>query len=258
MDPAPGTTLDLGLAQAVERVAAVPRLLVASDFDGTLAPLVDDPAKARALPEAEAALILLAAVAETEVALVSGRSLASLRAGVGRLADHATLVGGHGMEQDDVAPTPDETERLDAAQRALDDLIDDVPGAWLERKPFSVVVHVRCVEPDEAQSLLVGAAVVAEEIDLHTLEGHGVLEALVRRPDKGAVIGTLRERAGADAVVYLGDDVTDEDAFAALGPDDLGISIGMAPSQADFRVSSPRAAAHVLTILAGRRSRAIS
>ena len=257
MDHAP-TTVELGLAAALERVAGVPRLLVASDFDGTLAPLVDDPAKARALPEAEAALITLAATSDTEVALVSGRSLASLRAGVGRLADHATLVGGHGMEHDDDAPTPEETARLDAAQRALDEVIDDVPGAWLERKPFSVVVHVRCVEPDEAQSVLLGAAVFAEEFGLHALEGHGVLEALARRPAKGTVIATLRDRAGADAVVYLGDDVTDDDAFTALGPDDLGISIGVTPTEADFRVSSPRAAAHVLTVLAERRARAVA
>src|SRR5262245_57029141 len=126
MDPAPTTTVELGLAAALERVAEVPRLLVASDFDGTLAPLVDDPAKARALPEAEEALMRLAATADTEVALVSGRSLASLRAGVGRLADHVELVGGHGIEHHEDAPTKEETARLDAAQRALDDLIDDV------------------------------------------------------------------------------------------------------------------------------------
>jgi trehalose 6-phosphate phosphatase len=258
MEPAPTSTVDLGLAAALQRVAAVPRLLVASDFDGTLAPLVDDPAKARALPEAEEALIALASASHTEVALVSGRSLASLRAGVGRLADHATLVGGHGMEHDDDVPSPDETARLDAAQRALDDVIDDVPGAWLERKPFSVVVHVRCAEPDEAQSVLVGAVVVIEEFGLQTLEGHGVLEALVRQPAKGTVIETLRARSEADAVVYLGDDVTDDDAFAALGPEDLGISIGTTPTQAAFRVSSPRAAAHVLSVLASERVRSVA
>jgi trehalose 6-phosphate phosphatase len=85
-----------------------------------------------------------------------------------------------------------------------------------------------------------------------------VLEALVRLPAKGTVIETLRERADADAVVYLGDDVTDDDAFAALGPDDLGISIGTTPTQAEFRVSSPRAAAHVLGVLARERTRSLA
>jgi trehalose 6-phosphate phosphatase len=257
MEPSGSATVEFGLAAALERVAAAPRLLVASDFDGTLAPLVDDPAKARALPEAEVALIALAAAPETEVALISGRSLASLRAGVGRLADHATLVGGHGIERDDDVPSRDETARLDAALRVFDDFIDDVPGAWLERKPFSIVVHVRCVEPDEAESLLQGATLLAQELELHVLEGHGVLEALVRLPAKGTVLETLRDRADADAVVYLGDDVTDEDAFAALGPQDLGISIGPTPTGADFRVPSPRAAAQVLMVLATERARTI-
>jgi trehalose 6-phosphate phosphatase len=258
IEPSGSATVERGLAAALERVAAAPKLLVASDFDGTLAPLVDDPAKARALPEAEAALIALAAAPETEIALVSGRSLASLRAGVGQLADHATLVGGHGVEHDDDAPSSEETARLDTAMRVFDDFIDDVPGAWLERKPFSVVIHVRCVEPDEAEGLLQGAALLAQELELHVLEGHGVLEALVRHPAKGVVLDILRERVEADAVVYLGDDITDEDAFAALGPEDLGISIGPTPTGADFRVSSPRAAAQVLIVLASERARAVS
>ena len=74
-----GSTIERGLASAVARVAARDHLLVASDFDGTLAPLVDDPARARALPAAEAALVSLATLPRTEVALLSGRSLASLQ-----------------------------------------------------------------------------------------------------------------------------------------------------------------------------------
>ena len=81
-----GPTIELGLASAVARVAGRDHLLVASDFDGTLAPLVDDPARARALPAAEAALVSLATLPRTAVALLSGRSLASLRAGAGLLS----------------------------------------------------------------------------------------------------------------------------------------------------------------------------
>jgi trehalose 6-phosphate phosphatase len=247
--------VELGLASAVARVAAQDRLLVASDFDGTLAPLVDDPARARALPAAETALISLAALPRTEVALVSGRSLASLRAGVGHLTDHATLIGGHGIEWEDAAPTPEETARLDTLVRALDDVTEEVPGAWVERKPFSAVVHLRRVPADEAVEAQAAALNVVHNGGYHVMLGHGVIEALVREPAKGAAIAMLRRSLEADAVVYLGDDVTDDDAFATLGQDDLGISIGPTPTGASFQVASPRAAAEVLTLLAEERAR---
>jgi trehalose-phosphatase len=254
----PGRLLDPALAAAVARVAAADRLLVASDFDGTLAPLVEDPARARALPASETALIRLAEADRTTVALLSGRTLASLRAGVARLADHAVLVGGHGIEREDDAPTPEETAALDALFRPMDDAIEDIPGAWLERKPFSIVVHVRAVQPEERLAVLHRAARMAEEHGLHVLEGHAVVEALVRPPAKGDALETLRSSSRADAVVYLGDDVTDEDAFAALGPGDLGISIGPTPTKAAHRISTPRDAADVLALLADERWRIVT
>ena len=87
------------------------------------------------------------------------------------------------------------------------------------------------------------------------MEGHGVVEVLVREPAKGTSLEALRSSVGADAVVYLGDDVTDKDAFAVLGQDDLAISIGPTPTGAAFQVASPRAAAEVLGLLAEERAR---
>jgi len=247
--------IELGLAYELERVAGADRLLVASDFDGTLAPLVDDPARARALPAAEAALIRLAAMAATEVALVSGRSMASLRAGVGLLNDHVTLVAGHGIEWEDAAPLPEETAQLDALVRSLDDVTEDFPGAWVERKPFSAVVHLRCVPPESMSEAHDAALAVVRSGDHHVLQGHGVVEALVRAPAKGVALQALRSNLEADTVVYLGDDVTDDTAFAVLSETDLGISIGPTPTQAEFQVASPRAAADVLAQLAEARAR---
>ena len=80
-------------------------------------------------------------------------------------------------------------------------------------------------------------------------------EVLVREPAKGTALEGLRSSVGADAVVYLGDDVTDNDAFAVLGQDDLAISIGPTPTGAAFQVASPRAAAEVLGLLADERAR---
>ena len=139
--------------------------------------------------------------------------------------------------------------------RALDDVTEDVPGAWVERKPFSAVVHLRRVPGDEAADAHAAALEVVHGGDYHVMLGHGVIEALVREPAKGAAIIALRREVQADAVVYLGDDVTDDDAFAVLGEDDLAISIGPTPTGASFQVASPRAAAEVLTLLAEERAR---
>src|SRR6195952_985583 len=87
------------LVRALDAAARTPRLLVASDFDGTLAPLVDRPADARPLPRAADALIALAELPSTEVALVSGRALATLREYSG-MPSAVHLVGSHGAEFD--------------------------------------------------------------------------------------------------------------------------------------------------------------
>ena len=91
------TDLPADLVHALDDAAATPRLLVASDFDGTLAPIVNDPTGARPLPRAAEALIALAALPSTEVMLVSGRALEVLREYSGMPAS-VHLVGSHGAE----------------------------------------------------------------------------------------------------------------------------------------------------------------
>ena len=85
------------LLDALDAAAASPRLLVTSDFDGTLAPIVDNPADARPLPAAAAALIELAALPATSAALISGRALQTLRA-LSSMPEAVHLVGSHGAE----------------------------------------------------------------------------------------------------------------------------------------------------------------
>ncbi|HEX8346908.1 MAG TPA: trehalose-phosphatase, partial [Actinoplanes sp.] len=84
--------VDPELRAAVTRLARVPQLLVACDYDGTLAPLVDDPTRAAPLPEAVAAIRALAALPQTVVAVVSGRALRDLAA-LSRLPSEVHLVG---------------------------------------------------------------------------------------------------------------------------------------------------------------------
>ena len=87
------------LQRALTAAAEVPRLLVTSDFDGTMAPIVNNPADARPLPEAARALIALADVPATATALISGRALEVLRS-LSSMPDTVHLVGSHGAEFD--------------------------------------------------------------------------------------------------------------------------------------------------------------
>ena len=91
--------LDPELRAALGRIARVPQLLIGCDYDGTLAPLVEDPAAAGPLPEAVAAVRALAALPQTVVAVISGRALRDL-ATLSRLPSEVHLVGSHGSEFD--------------------------------------------------------------------------------------------------------------------------------------------------------------
>ncbi len=97
--PLDARVLGADLRSAIVRIARVPQLLVACDYDGTLAPLVEDPSKAVPLPEAAAALRSLAALPQTTAAVVSGRALRDLAA-LSRLPAEVHLVGSHGSEFD--------------------------------------------------------------------------------------------------------------------------------------------------------------
>src|SRR5690606_3896288 len=98
------------LQAAVEALARVPRLLVALDFDGVLAPIVPVPSDARPLPESAAAIDELASLPDTTVALLSGRGRADLAA-VSGFGDPVRLIGSHGSELDDGSSPLDDEQR---------------------------------------------------------------------------------------------------------------------------------------------------
>lgn len=250
---------DSTLRAALERAARAPHLLVASDYDGVLAPIVTDPAKAVPLPAGIRALTELAALPVTTVALVSGRARADLAALSGA-PERVHLVGSHGAEFDHGFASPLGPEQLalhDRLRTALDELIDGRPGVWLELKPASVVVHTRTAPRDVA-------AAVTEQVlrgpatwpGVHPTTGKEVVELSVTTAHKGTAIDTLRDRVSADTVVYLGDDVTDENAFARLHAGDVGIKVGPGETRARYRVPDPEAAVGALRHLADLRRRA--
>ena len=242
------TGLPRELDTALAGLAARRPLLVASDYDGVLAPLVGDPSAAVPQPGAAEALARLAAAAGVTVALVSGRGVADLRRTSGLSGDYR-WVGSHGAEFD--GPLAGElADRRDRLAERLAPVVATTEGAWLEVKPASVAVHVRQVEDPAAGAALLERAGALADSSLTRKPGKAVLELAVTDADKGSALRRLRSELGADGAFYAGDDVTDEDGFRALRPDDVTVKVGEGPTGARFRVADPAAVVALLGRLA--------
>lgn len=245
------------LVGSLRELARVSRLLIALDFDGTLAPEVDDPVQARALPEAHAAVLALLELPATRVALISGRSMASLEQ-VTDLPDSALLVGSHGVEirldhpGDAVSLDTTELRQVDVLNEVLGEVADSFDQVWLESKPAGFALHTRLATDHNSRvaHLVALSEATAEIGNLKVRKGKDVLEFSVRGTTKGDAVEHLRAYTNASAVFYAGDDVTDEDAFAALGPDDFGLKSGAGETIAAHRVAGPHQVAQVLALLA--------
>lgn len=250
-------------ARAVAEVVAAVRdggALLALDFDGCLAPLQDDPEASRALPAAVAALDRLATVPGLHLALVSGRALGDLSAKA-EVPQGTHLVGSHGGERGhrhdgDVVLDPFDLDPQRAAVLAgidadLQGAVAAVPGARVERKPAAVVLHTRTVPDDDAAARLTRQALALGDRDgVDAMHGKDVVELSVLEVTKGDALAALRADLGVDVVAYAGDDVTDERAFATLGPRDVTVKVGEGTTAARFRVADPDAMAALLTRLA--------
>lgn len=237
---------------AVARLAAAERLLVASDFDGVLAPLVDDPNDARPQPASIEALQRLAHCGQTHVAVVSGRDLAVLRRLLGP-HDDFMLAGSHGAELEAGAPTAAERRLLQTFRSRLVQAMSGIPGAHVEDKPFSVAAHYRRVPGPHRDRASAAVEEIVARWPHKVVRGKDVVELMVRAATKGDAILSLRRRLAPTLVVYLGDDVTDEDAFEVLGPDDVGVKVGPGETIAGHRLEDPSAVGLFLAALADAR-----
>jgi trehalose 6-phosphate phosphatase len=213
-----------GLRALVEEPQAA---LVALDFDGTLAPIVTDPAQARAHPQAVAALSSLAAHVG-HLAIVTGRPAATAVEYAG-LADAPALTGltvlGHyGLERWDAetgevsAPAP--PAGVDEARRRLPGLLAShrAEHAYVEDKGASLGVHTRRMsDPEQAfERLRAPLQRLADENGLVLEPGRLVLELRPSGVDKGGALRALVERLGVRSVVFAGDDLGDLAAFDAV------------------------------------------
>ncbi|MCV7172548.1 trehalose-phosphatase [Mycobacterium manitobense] len=245
--------LPADLTRALDGLAATPRLLVVSDFDGTLAPIVSDPSAARALPASAEALTALADLPDTATALVSGRALGVLRE-LSAMPSAVHLVGSHGAEFDTGFTHDVDEELLARIVAELREIAADRPGVTVETKPASVALHVRNASPADGEAALAAAKEAATAWDAQATAGKAVLEFAVISTDKGEAVDILRTQTGATAVIFLGDDVTDEKAFRRMRDGDVGVKVGPGESLAVYRVDAPEDVAEALGyLLAARR-----
>jgi trehalose 6-phosphate phosphatase len=252
------------------------RAVAAFDFDGTLAPIVADPERARAHPGVVPALARLAPRLAA-VAVVTGRPAATAVeyggfAGVPGL-EHLTVLGQYGLERWDAATgelrTPQELPGVTVLRRELPGLLADAPdGVWLEDKGHALAVHTRrTADPDAALAALdAPLRAAAARHGLAVEPGRMVLELRPPGMDKGVALTAFLREHDAASVLYAGDDLGDlaaydaVDALRAAGTVD-GLLVCSAPTtgeppvrviadRADLVVTGPEGVVALLEALA--------
>jgi trehalose 6-phosphate phosphatase len=250
------------IIEEVRSIATTETLLVALDFDGTVSELADDPMSVRAIPEATAVLDALSRMDDTYVAFVSGRSLRDLQIITERPpVSPILLAGSHGAEyllpaalaEGEQEPLEEPADAAQLRERAID-AVADLAGVRIEDKSAGFALHTRLAAPAVAHEAGRRIDALMADAGWRRRDGHDVIEYAWRDEGKDDAVAHLRELTGATAVLFAGDDVTDEDALRSLGPDDLGIRVGDGETSARLSVSDPTELAVVLNVIASIRA----
>lgn len=238
-----------------EQIREARRVALFLDFDGTLAPIVPRPCDAAMPFETRTALERLAANAKYTVAFVSGRAIADLE----RLAafPNAVYAGNHGLEirGEGLEFRMPEDPTLRSTVEQLKGAVLSIEGVELEDKGLSASVHFRRTPPSEWPRVE-EAVLRVVPADLNLRAGKMVFEV---RPavgwNKGSAVRWIMEQLRLEGAcpVYIGDDVTDEDAFAVL-PDGITVHVGSAESTiAKYRLRDTNDVSELLQRLANEQ-----
>ncbi|QLH84839.1 trehalose-phosphatase [Halosimplex pelagicum] len=266
MQTTDATPLGLARETVADRLAAAPGVVCCLDFDGTLAPIVDDPDAAAMSPPLRERLVALRDCESVRVAVVSGRELADLRDRVA--VEGIAYAGNHGLERrvdGRRSVAPDARGSADAVSRVcdrLDDRLAHVPGVEIEDKDLTATVHVRDVPDERVPDVERTVRTTVEEVmvaggpAMEIRDGKAIREI---RPavdwDKGRAVEQLAEESPDGWLpLYVGDDVTDEDAFRALDDesgalDGIGVLVGERETAADYRLESQRDVGELLDLV---------
>lgn len=230
-------------------VARVPpgELILATDFDGTLAEIVQDPAAARARPESLAALRELVDLL-ADVIVLSSRPPAQLAELV--QVPGARLIGDSGL----ALPRHAQREALDRFNAEAGKLLEDLPGAWLEAKPASTAIHFRKADVS-GQDMLRILQPKLKAARLAAALGRKVIEIHAPKAGKGSALAHLLPAEDPGGVVCFGDDENDRSMFEYVSTLDIphmciGVWSPEAPEdlfeRCDLVVPGPAAASAVL------------
>jgi trehalose 6-phosphate phosphatase len=229
-----------------QRIVAAERVLVGLDYDGTLTPLVNDPARATLEPNRREVLRDLAARPGVAVAIISGRALDDVRdlvnlPGLIYAGNHGLDIAGPGLRFIDPAALATQ----DSLRKVADNLTartSVIPGVWVEDKALTLSIHVRRAAPVDHGRVRRLVERAAAGSGFRVTPGNQVFEVRPRTPGaKGVALRWIRETLALPMTLYAGDDFTDEDAFRAL-PDGITIRVGRAvESCARYTVAGPDA-----------------
>jgi trehalose 6-phosphate phosphatase len=221
--PLPVPVTPEGRAGLTALLADPGRALVALDFDGTLSPIVADPAAARAHPGAVRALRQVAATVGT-VAVITGRpAAAAVELGGFEAVPGLIVLGHYGLERwaDGTLDSPPSLPGVEAARAGLPGLLarSGAPdGTRIEDKGHAVAVHTRqAADPQAALDRLRDPlAGLATRHGLAVEPGRMVIELRPQGMDKGQALRTLAQQRQPSAVMFCGDDLGDVAAFEAV------------------------------------------
>jgi trehalose 6-phosphate synthase/phosphatase len=250
---------EITLRETVARLRGISPLAILLDYDGTLVPIARTPDEAT--PDA-ALMQLIAALVKrpkTMVLLVSGRARDTLEAWFGELpielwAEHGVWHKPIGAAAWHSALTVPCCDWLDDVRAMMDEFAAATPGAVVEVKSSSVAWHYRLAGRGfgraQARELRLALSRRLVDCPAEVIEGKRVLEVRPRGATKGAVVQHLLARQPAPAgIVAFGDDRTDEEMFAALPMNAVGIHVGPGASLARYRLRHPAAVRTFLTAL---------
>ncbi len=240
-------------------------LLLLLDFDGTLCEFQPSPDQVWLRRPRREALQRLIAMPSVTAGFVSGRRLSDLRERIGLTGD-MWFAGLHGLEIEGFGRRFVH-ERVEEARgllgllaRALRVQTADLPGVLIEDKELSIALHVRQAHADDKlkadAAFLRMALPHVDDGTLRLMPGSNVSELLPNIPwNKGDAVRWIcaeekTRRGGSPATIYLGDDVTDEDAFTAVGAEGA-VMVGPRPSRIETRLEHPQAVEVFLGELAG-------
>jgi trehalose-phosphatase len=225
-------------AEFFNRLAHAKESLLLLDYDGTLAPFQPDRDRAYPYPGVVPLLEEILRQGRSRVVIVTGRPVADIRALLPQLK--IEIYGSHGLEclsPDDsyrrAAIAPEIAASLSSAESCF---VAAGLGDQMETKPGGIAIHWRGVSAEAAKEIqlraLQGMAHFAKPPELLQLEFDGGVELRVARPNKGdAVRSILHDSSANIPIAFLGDDITDEDAFQVVNP--LGLSVLVRPEYRD-------------------------